>query len=58
MFASVVLVLSNNKKKKSNDNYGLLSKILYYVASVTTSNVFNFAHTGGYFFMIKSIPEL
>lgn len=57
MFASVVLVLSNNKKK-SNDNYGLLSKILYYVASVTTSNVFNFAHTGGYFFMIKSIPEL
>lgn len=57
MFASVVLVLSN-KKKKSNDNYGLLSKILYYVASVTTSNVFNFAHTGGYFFMIKSIPEL
>lgn len=56
MFASVALVLSN--KKKSNDNYGLLSKILYYVASVTTSNVFNFAHTGGYFFMIKSIPEL
>lgn len=56
MFASVVLVLSN--KKNCNDNYGLLSKILFYVASVTTSNVFNFAHTGGYFFMIKSIPEL